>query len=466
MYNTIVIGAGITGCSIAALLSEYGRVLLIEQNDYYGGKAGTRSPHDWGWTDREHLGYRVDYGHHVLAANGFLEHVINITGASRYLDLMPMPMSYFYRMGELHQTTFKTRKALKALRYMKLRDKKRLAKLLKYARKTPYQKIIDKYAYTPLGELLDQFKIKNHARELIVHDFAAGYQTTVNEDKNSAADLILCLKIFQQGVKGHGTPMLYPYGGFAQIPEALEKIVVNNNGGSRLRTPVEKIIIKDNKAEAVQINSDLITARNIVYTAPIYQLEKLLDENIIQEHQEFFQKARETKKEATQLTLTLCGATKPLIKEPLDTLAFAPPSELQKLDTYLLISELSETYGVAPQNSTIMSAATLANNETDTEETGVKIRAEIERLFPEFDYARDTDWITCQHFNPVDGVGRTIDWYHEKRLGPKTPIKHLYIAGDSTQQLSPGTDGCASSAVLAAEEILGSRILDVRDVFG
>ncbi|MCK4829499.1 FAD-dependent oxidoreductase, partial [bacterium] len=160
------------------------------------------------------------------------------------------------------------------------------------------------------------------------------------------------------------------------------------------------------------------------------------------------------------------GASKPLTHEPLDTWAFIPPSELQELDNYLLISELGETYGVAPQDSTIMSAAAFTSNETEMERTGAKIRSEVERLFPEFNYARDTDWIACQHFNPVDGVGRTIDWYHEKRLGPKTPIQNLYIAGDTTQQLSTGTDGCASSAVLAAEEMLGGKIIDMRTVFG
>jgi len=47
---------------------------------------------------------------------------------------------------------------------------------------------------------------------------------------------------------------------------------------------------------------------------------------------------------------------------------------------------------------------------------------------------------------------RTTEWYHERRLGLGTPIKNLYIAGDSAQELSSVVDGCVNSAIFVVEK--------------
>ncbi|MFA5787895.1 MAG: FAD-dependent oxidoreductase, partial [Actinomycetota bacterium] len=198
--TAVVIGAGVAGCCASALLAANGvKVILVEKKPYVGGRAATRSPGEWGWTDEPWSEYGVDFGHHVFGANGFLERVVDETGARAKIDLHKLPMAYFLRNGQLNQAPATFWESLGAYNYVGIREKLKLFRFNKFAQKIPTREAMEKYGRVPLRQLVERFRLGPQAAEIIVEGFAAGYQTTVDLDKNSAGDLILCMKLLQRG---------------------------------------------------------------------------------------------------------------------------------------------------------------------------------------------------------------------------------------------------------------------------
>ena len=161
------------------------------------------------------------------------------------------------------------------------------------------------------------------------------------------------------------------------------------------------------------------------------------------------------------------GAKKPLTGKPIGTWILVPVSEVKNVKSYYLIYEVDPALNQAPEEKYVLSIAVLVDKDKfeGKEKLTEKMINDMSDIFTNFDFEKDWDWRTEVLFPIVDGIGRTIDWYWEKRLGPKTPIENLYVAGDSAQELSSGVDGCASSAIFAYEAITGEKILDLNKFY-
>jgi len=462
MLDAVVIGGGVTGTTLAALLSRKMKVLLLESRGYLGGRAATRTPREWGWGDSDD--YKVDFGHHMMAANGFIEYAVHYTGADKYVNLVRVPIPYFYRYGKLYQAPVSFLQQLRAYDYIPFGPKLKLFKFMRFVKRAGFSEIMKKYAYTPLSDLFNEFGFGDYERELILDGFAAGYQTVADEKLNSAADLIFCLKIFFKGLKKHKTPLLYPYGGFARLPEAFAKVVEDNGGEVRLNSRVEKIIVEDNRVKGVVVDGKRIEAKYVAITFPIYESLSLFDEETIKRNSDFFDRVKESRKYSSGLFLILTGARTRLRDRMLNTWIFIPRQEIDSRDTYMLVSETGEMLGVAKGDRSVTSFAVLYEEGMDVSELKDKIVRNVRKLFPSYSFD-EVDWRAEVAFPIVDGIARTVEWYHERRFGPKTPIENLYVAGDSAYELSTGTDGCASSAILTAEAILKEKIIDLEMFF-
>lgn len=80
-------GAGFTGLLAGSLLAREGyKVAIFEKNSYLGGRAATRTPREWGWSERED--YTVDFGHHIFATNSYLEFILDRVGAKKYFKFV------------------------------------------------------------------------------------------------------------------------------------------------------------------------------------------------------------------------------------------------------------------------------------------------------------------------------------------------------------------------------------------
>ena len=467
----IIIGGGVAGCGTGALLASNGKkVIILEKNSFWGGRAGTRTPDEWGWSDEKFPEYHADFGHHVLGAAGFFEKLVDETGARKKIDLHPLPMALFYRDGKPHKAPRNLIEGLLAYRYAGIIEKLKMMKVQKFCMNIPASEAIRKYGYVPLGDFIEHFNLGELSNEILVEGFAGGYQTTVDLQKNSAADFILCVKLFFKGLKKYKkSAMLYPQGGFGRVIEAMAEVVKDHSGEAHLNAKVEKILTEkdgdDFRVSGVQVQGKDIKSDTVVSNVPVFQLQQLFDEEVVSRYKNFFERANEGNKETTELFGVICGSRKPLIGKAVNTWIFIPRSQLKNFKEYFLISELDSSQGVAPEGRQIITVATLMPNPPENpKEIGDKMCEDMKRIFG-FD-KNNCDWIKYVYFPVVDGIGRTVDWYADKRLGPETPVKGFYICGDSTKEFSTGTDGCANSSFFVAEKILGKKLVDMDEVFG
>ena len=459
MIDVAIIGGGFSGLLAGSLLSRKYRVVVFEKNSFVGGRAATRTPKEWNWADR--TDYLVDFGHHVFATNNYLEFILDLVNAKKYFDFKLIKMPYFYKNGKLHKPPVGILEQIRAYPWISFRVKLRLRRFLKYVEKASFNEIIDKWAYRPLIELYDEFGFDEDARELFTDGFAAGYQTLNDPHRNSAGDLILCMKAYLKGLKKYKTPLFGAKRGVGKIAEALAKVIEDNNSQIHLNSRVSRIIIENGKAVGLEVDGKTIEAKKILFTAPVYFLLDLIEEDKMPS--DFKERLEEGRKEATSLFLIIGGAKKPLTGKPIGTWILIPRSEVKYVDSYYLIYEVDPAMNQAPEGKYVLSIAVLVDKERfgNKEKLVERMINDMSNIFENFDFDKDWDWRTEILFPIVDGIGRTIDWYWEKRIGPKTPIENLYVAGDSAQELSSGVDGCASSAIFAYEAITGEKLIDI-----
>jgi len=459
LIDVAIIGGGFSGLLAGSLLSRKYRVVVFEKNSFVGGRAATRTPKEWNWADR--TDYLVDFGHHVFATNNYLEFILDLVNAKKYFDFKLIKMPYFYKNGKLHKPPVGILEQIRAYPWISFRVKLRLRRFLKYVEKASFNEIIDKWAYRPLIELYDEFGFDEDARELFTDGFAAGYQTLNDPYRNSAGDLILCMKAYLKGLKKYKTPLFGAKRGVGKIAEALAKVIKDNNSQIHLNSRVSRIIIENGKAVGLEVDGKTIEAKKILFTAPVYFLLDLIEEDKMPS--DFKERLEEGKKEATSLFLIIGGAKKPLTGKPIGTWILIPRSEVKYVDSYYLIYEVDPAMNQAPEGKYVLSIAVLVDKEKfgNKEKLVERMINDMSNIFEDFDFDKDWDWRTEVLFPIVDGIGRTIDWYWEKRIGPKTPIENLYVAGDSAQELSSGVDGCASSAIFAYEAITGEKLIDI-----
>ncbi|MFA5788227.1 MAG: FAD-dependent oxidoreductase, partial [Actinomycetota bacterium] len=267
------------------------------------------------------------------------------------------------------------------------------------------------------------------------------------------------------------TAVLYPSGGFGRVSEALAGVVKDRGGEVLTGHRVDRIATEPGpsgggfRATGVVVEGNEIKADSVICTIPVFHLPPLFDDGVIAAHKDFFDRAEEGSNASSRLALLICGGRQVLFDKPRNTWVFVPRSQLEEFGEYFLISELDSSQGVAPPGKQILTCATLVEGKApDLREFRVKMERELKRLFPKLDLAQ-ADWITAQYFPVVDGIARTIDWYGETRIGPATPVKNFFVAGDTTREYSTGTDGCANSAYLAAGQVLGRTLVRIEDVF-
>ncbi len=452
-YDTIVIGAGFTGTAAAALLSKNQKVIVIDKNNYYGGRSATRTPKEYGWADIDD--YYVDYGHHVFPTDNYLDFVIKHTGADKYCDVEIVNMPLFYRHKNFHKPPKNFFEKLRTYPFMPITSKLKINKMLKYAEKASFDEIKNKWLYHSIDELYDHFNFDKHAREIFTDGFVAGYQTVTETDKLSGGDLLFCMKAFQRGIKKYKTPLFAARGGVANIVEAFAKIVRKNNGKIMLGKKVKKLIVDENKIQGVKLEDDkTIYAKNVIYAAPVYGLLDIVKDLPAN----YIEKLKLAKKESTNLFLIIGGSKKTLLEKPIGTWIMIPKTETKHVDSYYLVYEFDQKLKQAPKDHYLFNFAVEIKNMDDLKnkkELVERMIKDLQPVFPNFDFKKDFEWRTHHFFPIVDGLRRTIKWHGKNRFGPTTPIENLFVAGDSCYEFSTGVDGAISSAIFTVEEITG-----------
>ncbi len=284
-HDVIVIGSGIGGLGVAALLAHAGyKTLVLEKNDRIGGACSS-------YVKETDMGkYIVDVAVHFFA-QGFKGSYGKI--------LKRIGLVYKNDEGQLVSDYIKFVPDLTTKVQLKVKGKEGFTSAMGFSpspggkdktqtkekvdEKSAYKREEQKEMMSVIGSMLQTSKknlrelaergvdLKTWTNEITtnkkVHDLVAvlcGTFFTIPPRMASAAEYIICLQ--DTVFKNDAT---YPYGGCIAMPNALAEGVKKNGGEVRTNAPISKIMIEDDKAVGVVCNEEEIRSKIVISNAGI-----------------------------------------------------------------------------------------------------------------------------------------------------------------------------------------------------
>ena len=241
-----VIGSGIAGSGIAALLAHSGNydVDLYEKNKLIGGRFASYNKE----------GFRLDIGCHVIA-NG------NKGTMGGILEILGQPDAVkWYRTGSKTLFNYKGTDLLfpQEIDKMGFTDDE-VQKIMKFFAQTLFipEDQYDEYDKVNMLDQMEKYIKDDRARTIF--GFISGlcfctydYETPVGEWARSYKEMSL------SNAGG------YPIGGTGAIPEAYVRIMKEHGGRMHLATPVKRIIVEDRMARGVELKDGTVQQSDIV----------------------------------------------------------------------------------------------------------------------------------------------------------------------------------------------------------
>ena len=429
-YQYIIIGAGIAGLHIGALLSQHGKVLVLEKAKDIGGRAKV--------IDKN--GFKLDYGIHLIrfGPNSALGKSLDEIG--KPIDFIK-PGEFWAFLDDGTKTIFPAGDA-KAMRKSKMVPLKEAIELIVLIRKNmDVQDFENLYGMS----LEDWFKNEKIIPEIERYITMASSAVQVNPfpDRSSAGETLHNVRrILELG------SVFYPKGGWEKIFTSFIEKIKENNGEIRRNCEVNAIIVENSKAVGVKVRGSIIYGEKIISTIPVQQLFNILDETLC--NKEFVDK---------------CKLLRPTAGVSIDFCLSKPVSDIDGV----IFFEKPLAFGVIPSNlspeivpngKSLMTFTRIANSEDiRNKEIAKKIYEELKntilRFFPEIE--TNIEFERSLFLEMIDGVEVNIEQHRLKRPGNKVPnISDLYITGDSVGGEGAGGDVGHTSVRECYEKILKS----------
>lgn len=284
--------------------------------------------------------------------------------------------------------------------------------------------------------------------KLILEIFSRSITTVNNLDRISTGEMFRAQKNLYKGSR----PVGYPRGGFRNITQQLAEYIIENGGEIHLGKPVNKIIMKNNKATGIFIGDEEHNFDVIISDILVQDLFKLTNESDF---------PKEYVKNLKSLTGTssLCAFYSLKKVNPLfigKTFHFIERNvgvdgndAVGMID---MMTAMNDSGLTSNSDRIVQSYIICATNETKNKETLEKLKKlldkNLETLIP--DFREQLNWSIYPLVWHLDGVAKTID-----NIKPdiKTPIQNLYLVGDCVKAPGIGINCAVASAVQLASII-------------
>ncbi len=265
-YDAIVIGAGVSGLTVAALLCHKGqKALVLEKASTIGGRFGSI----------QYKGHILDDGAHMPSDVGHIEAVFETLG-------LQYPKLHRYESGEIYldgvwkpmKEVFPLKQAREALSQIATMAWEEVEKLYDVSVKDWYSRQSkDKgweLLWTYLGQIGD---VGNKTEDLSMGEVIHFYR-----------------EHFQRGLRLHEIGGTID-GGLAAVTQPLKQYIESHGGEILLNSPVNDILIEGGKARGVEIetgerlfpshvlDTEVIEAPTIISTLPIWDFFKVISED-------------------------------------------------------------------------------------------------------------------------------------------------------------------------------------------
>jgi len=447
----VIIGAGIAGLTAGALLLKKGyKVTIYEKQSTIGGRAlsidGSTvsyesykkalqdnncfisfSTPDLNTIFKNNLlkDYTLDLGYHAIGGGVFS----NLNEILKFFDeSLHFLESYVGMIYEDHYD-FPFLSRIDKLKIMPniLRLLFASEKTLKHLDTIPITETIQKYGKGKMKHILEVF-----SRTI----------TTVNNlDRISTGEMFRSQRNLYRGSK----PVGYPIGGLESIHEKLQEIILSLGGEIMLNSPVEKIIIKENKATHIQINGERIAADMVIYSGLLQQFFTIADSN-------------EFPKEYVTMISSLTGTGSLCAYYSLNKI----PSELIGKTFHFIERDVgvdgndvvgmvdfmsaSPEANISPKNAFLIQSYAICTPEEAKDKLLLErlkgiLDKNLMRLIP--DYPDMMNFVLYPSVWHLDGVAKTID---NQKPSIKTPIHNLFFIGDGVKATGIGFNCALNSA--------------------
>ncbi len=450
-YDAIIIGTGIGGAAVGALLAHDGRkVFICDKNPIVGGRC----------TSYAHKGFTLDLGVHLFGVGdkGSLGEVLRMTNEPDALEWVIARKSTQQVGGEAKKYSQKD-----MIKSLPEDEQTNLMNLFGRVH-TITDREIDELWYVPV-----ETWVNGYTKHPLAHAFInsiVGQYFCIAPQVASAAEFIKC---FKEVLVARSSA--YPKGGCIAIPKAYLMVVEKYGGDVRLNAPVQKVIVENGAAVGIRMKDGAeLRAPVIVSNADI---KATVADLVGPEH---FPK--EYADRIAQLTWAVtCIMYKVGLKEMItdDQLRMyvspaKPPQDVSKTETGPYVPEMVSGMIVVPTNYDAALGPdadkqlicfgtgmpdTTGWGKPEWERWQQTLRRSLLSAYPDAEdkllwEKMDTPQLVEAYAGEagnIIGVGQTVDQIHERRPSVVSPLKGLYFASAEAGGHGIGTELAASSAI-------------------
>jgi phytoene dehydrogenase-like protein len=459
-YDVIVVGAGIAGLGVAAILAKEGeqKVLVLDRFPASGGRLRCYPNYPTeGWT--------IDTGLHFIELGAESSaHELN-SRVGKHVAWAPLSQTVEFWDG----ATFAN---LAELIPMNREDKGAFKSLLqKIASMSDVQ--IEAWDNRSLEEWLSEHVPQTSVRALITD--IGMIMTTIPAAIDMAAREVLYIARNNLRKANQLLAASYPLEGMRGLTRGLEEVVEEHGGEIRVDCDVQEIIIEHGLARGVRVPSALhpyhaeycipetraVYADRIVCAVPIYQIGTLMDfaADTSPLPQWWVKRIQDIQHEITGLVGYMIGLSEPVV-DP-DKLCFFTALKTSHAQlAFQAFPASNYSPGVAPQgkqlwHTDIVCEHSEASDKFTRERLLNLMWEDIKEMFPGIE--SKVEWRLSYYVDGCDGLARKPGLVGNFKPGLRAPgISNLFFAGDTYVGRGLAANGAARSAMLCADLILGA----------
>lgn len=422
-HDIIIIGAGIAGLSLGALLAAESdfKVLILEKNPHLGGRVRVQKKDgflfDWGihaslWGDKSHI-------NDILGRAGERVEIVN-TGA-----VLLKEGKFINILGRnIPSTILGSRFGWNDLIAM--------ARIL-----LEFRRDSQKFMPISVDEGIARYNIGERAADILK---AISIGLLVNSDFKQASfyELISFLRACVRKRRAMG----YPLGGWSQTLQKLEEVIKSNKKINLLTgVAAEKILFKDKKVTGVRTGEKIFYGDKVVCTIPPQFVirDRLIENNVLSKN---FQKKMEQTKETLGLIIDT-GLKKKISEEERVIFSLKPPS------LAWFVSNVSPE--VAPPGKQLLTLfSPLKEEQIEDKEYIEKLKKRIIKFYSSYFPGIEENIEVKREFTSViDGAELNLNQTVDKRVPIKCPeIEGLYFIGDAVSVSGIGSEMSMKSALI------------------
>lgn len=436
--SVVIIGAGVGGLSLSALLAQQGIPSTIyEKSQKIGGRTASMMY-------KNHI---LDNGFHIMPfyTQSAIYKIFKKIGIESSLKLSKVDDIAFYSEGDFHRYP-KGIADLLRLSMIPLKSRISLLKILLPIAFTSIKKT-ESWDDVPLTESTKNLDTKTNAffEAICMLAFA---DSAKNISLGEFARTIIRANPF----KGGTSEFAYPQdGGYDMISKILLHYALKKNCSLYLQSPIKKIIVKGQQVVGIIDSTQKFIETNcVVVSYPAYHaINQLFDQGVFDK--DFVNKINKLN-ETTAVVEVHFALSKKLDERHV----VFPVGSHQTAKGIFFISNM--TPKVSPKGEHLIISGTpvptsYVKNPSKIREIVEQMKKEINEIYPEFE--ESLLWERPMAWSLVESVVKKPGMVWKSKMPHSIEaVKGLFFVGDSTISYGIGTDSAAHSAILCLPKVM------------